>query len=490
MDTLTDVLTYAEARRRARVYDAYRRRGGQAIEPSPAAEAAAGLTAQTIRDLRATLHSADAATAQRVRPVLRFLCEEFLQQHTQPQREALLSRQQRSLVQVPALEEAWPLWQLRAKLAGERKRVKRQLIEEAGTAVIGDLQRYYRELWARLFAAAQALGYASLLGLWEELSGVSLDELLKPLEAVLRDTEDTYRDHMQWHLKRAFGIRLEMARRHDILALFALEETAAWYPRTALMPCLEGWLGEWGWRADAFPNVRLEPHSAVAGGAYCAALDVPQDIRVLLAPAEGLRGFAQAWREAGKALLLGSFPAEAALPLRSFPDPSLLEAQAELFAGVLRTPQWLAIYRGIRQPGELLRLVLLERLFIVRRYIGKCLYERTLYEDFTLDGKEEAYRDALRRACGFGYPEAYYLHDVEPGFATFWNVRGWLLAAFVRQQLRRRYAEEWFREPDALEALREFWAQSPYHSLDALVERLGGSLRDVGPVVADLLSEL
>jgi hypothetical protein len=490
MDTLTDLLTHCEARRRARVYEAYTQRIGRAPEPWLEADDGGWLTAESIRALRLTLHTAEAAQARGLRHVLRFLCDEYLQGQTQALRDDLLTRQQQAVVDVPALEEPFSLWQAAGLIAGERKRVKRELIETASTAVISGLNRYYRTLWARLFATMESLGYTSPSALWEEVAGVAFDDYLKPLEAILRNTEDTYRDQMQWHLKRAFGIQLETARRHDILALFGLEETTPWFPRADLISSLERWLGDWGWRLADVSNVRLERHAAVAGGAYCAPLRIPADIRLALAPVAGLRGFAHALGETGKALLLASFPADAPLEWRCFPDPSLLQAQVELCAGLVRTPQWLAMYRHVRQPGELLRLIHLERLFIVRRYIGKCLYERTLYEDFTIDGKEEAYRDALRKACGFGYPEAYYLHDVEPAFTTYWTVRGWLLGSHLRQQLQRQYADEWFREHDALETLRRFWVDSPYHTVEALAERLGGSMTDVTPVVADLLSEL
>lgn len=490
MDTLTDLLTHCEARRRSRVYEAYTQRVGRSPEPRLSADDSGWLTADTLRDLRATLHAAEPSQKRGIRQVLRFAGDEYLQGQTQTLRSDLLARQQQAVVDIPPLEDSLPLWQVTALIASERKRVKRELIETASTAVIDSLNRSYRALWSRLFSAIQSLGYPSPLALWEEVSGVAFDDYLKPLEAILRDTEDTYRDQMQWHLKRAFDIRLEAARRHDIVALFGSEETAPWFPRADLIPTLERWLSDWGWQADDRTSPRLERYESVAGGAYCAPLHIPTDVRLALAPVAGLRGFAQALGETGKALLLASVPADAPIEWRCFPDPSLLEAQADLCAGLVRAPQWLTVYRHVRQPGELLRLIHLERLFIVRRYIGKCLYERTLYEDFVLDGKEEAYRDALRKACGFAYPEVYYLHDVEPGFTTLWTVRGWLLSAHLRQQLRRQYADEWFREPDALEALREFWASSPYHTIEALTERLGGSMTDVAPVVADLLSEL
>jgi hypothetical protein len=490
MNAINDLLTYSEARRRERVYEAYTQRVGRLPEVWLSADESGWLTADTMRALRTTLHAAEASQQRGYRHVLRFLSDEYFLAQTQSLRHAVFTQQRQAVMAVPTMEEEIPLWQATALIANERKRVKRELMETASTAVISGLNQHYRALWSHFFSVVETMGFASPLALWEELSGVSFDGYLRPLETILRDTEDTYREQLQWHLKRAFDIRLETARRHDILALFGLQETALWFPRAELIPCLQGWLADWGWQIADMLNLRLERHETIMGDAYCAPFHIPGDIRLALAPAGGLGGFAQALRETGKALLLASFPAETPTAWRIFPDPSLLESQAELYAGLVRSPHWLSLYRDVRQSEELFRLLHLERLFIVRRYIGKCLYERTLYEDFALDGKEEAYRDALRKACGFAYPEAYYLHDVEPGFAAFWTVRGWLLSAHLRQLLGRQYADEWFREPEAREALRAFWASSPDHTVEALVERLGGSMIDVTPVVADLLSAL
>jgi hypothetical protein len=492
MQTMTDLLTSAEVRRRARVRGEYHRRVARLPEPLPTMEEAQWPTPEIIRELQSALRLATSGQALGIRHVLRSLSLEYLQRQAGELSEDLLARQQSALIEAPPLEEQVPLPQVSARLAAERKRVVRELLEDATTAVIGGYHQAYRGLWSRLFGVAESLGYPNLIALWEALSGVDLDAFLKRLEAILRETEYTYRDAMQWYLKRVFGMPLEAARRHDILALFGmgLEETAAWFPRSDLIPCLEQWLGDWGWKIEDHTNVRFEHHAVLAGGAWCAPFDIPADIRLALAPIAGMRAFAQAFREAGKALLLAAFPAGAPAELRCFPDPSLLEAQAEVFGGLMRARRWLAVQRHIHQPGDVLRLAHLERLFIVRRYIGKCLYERTLYEDAALDGIDEVYRDALRRACGFSYPPAYCLHDVEPGFATLWQVRGWILSAHLRRQLQQQYPDEWFREPEALEAWRELWSQSPYHTVEALVERVGGSMADVTPVVDDLLSEL
>jgi hypothetical protein len=490
METISELLTQAETRRRARIRDEHKRRIGPLHEWDLEADEAEWPTLGTVRDLQAALRIADASQVLGMRHLLRFTLGEYLLRQTHVSSATLVDQQQAAVVQVPIVDETVAFWQVSSRLALERKRVLRNALENASLGVIQGFHQLYREFWSGLFATIEALGYPNLIALWEELSGVPLDVFLKPLEAILRETEDTYRDRMQWHLKRALGIKLEVARRHDILALFGANETATWFPSADMVPCLQRWLHDWGWQVEEHTNLRVEQRPTMAGSAWCAPFEIPGDIRLALAPSEGMRAYAQAFREMGKSLLLASLPAGAPRELRCFPDPSLVEGQAELCGGLVRTSRWVQIYRHIPQPEEGLSLAQLERLYIVRRYIGKCLYERTFYEDSALDGKDEAYRDALRRACGFTYPEAYYLDDIDPGFGSFWNVRGWVLCAAIRRQLHQQYAEEWFREPEALLALQDFWRQSPYRTVEALMEQVGNSPLQVDAVVADLLSDL
>jgi len=490
METITDLLTRADTFRRAHVRQGYQRGIGSLQETVPAPQEDEWLTRETILALRSLLRTAEPALQLGIRHLLRFLSTAYLSRNVQELSDALQLQQAAAMIHVPVLEGPVPLWQVAGRMARERKRVTRELLEEATTTVIRELNTPYGELWSRLNTVSEDLGYPSLLALWEEISGVPLDDLLKPLDAILRETDDTYRDLMDWHLKRSLGITLPTARRHDILALMHPGERDAWFPAATLLPTLERWLSEWGWSVTENTNLHIERHPEVAAGALCAPVDIPEHVYLALAPTGGVSGFAHALRETGKALLYASLPGDAPPELRCFPDPSLLEAQAEICEGLLRDQHWVEIYRHIQPSEEALRLAHLERLFIVRRYIGKCFYERALYENTTLDEKRESYVDALRRACGFGYPDAYFLHDVEPGFATLWRVRGWVLSAHIRCQLQRQYDVEWFRERDALQALRTLWHQSPPYPLEAILQRVGGTPMDVAPVAADLLSAL
>src|SRR5215510_1733173 len=136
METITELITQAEVRRRARTHDEYRRRVGPLHEWDVEADEAEWPTPATVRDLQAALRIADASQALGMRHVLRFAIGEYLLRHTHAASANLLEQQQSAIVQVPILDEAVPLWQVSTRLALERKRVLREALENATTGII------------------------------------------------------------------------------------------------------------------------------------------------------------------------------------------------------------------------------------------------------------------------------------------------------------------------------------------------------------------
>src|SRR5262245_11982959 len=197
METITELITQAEVRRRARTHDEYRRRVGPLHEWDVEADEAEWPTPATVRDLQAALRIADASQALGMRHVLRFAIGEYLLRHTHAASANLLEQQQSAIVQVPILDEAVPLWQVSTRLALERKRVLREALENATTGIIQGFQQLYRDFWSRLFTVVEALGYPNLIAMWEELCGLRLDAFIQPLEAILWETEDTNNERMQ-----------------------------------------------------------------------------------------------------------------------------------------------------------------------------------------------------------------------------------------------------------------------------------------------------
>ena len=407
METITEVVTQAELRRRARVRDEYRRRVGPLHEWDVEADEVEWPTPAIVRDLQAALRVADTSQALGLRHLFRFTIGEYLLRQTHRSSATIQDRQQSAVVEVPILDEPVPFWQVSARLALERKRVLREALDSTATSLIQGFHPLYRQFWTGLFASSKPSDIRTSLPCGKSFSGVRLDAFLQPLEAILRDTEDTYRERMQWHLKRALGI--DWRRPSGMISLPCSDgnRRLGWFPRAEMLPCLAAMAATTGAGSPkTLGNLRIEQYRDGRRGVVCASGDPRQTFAWPWPHRRGCEATASLSRSreghTPGIITRRQFRANSAV----FPTRLVLEAQAELYGGLIRTPRWVQIYRHIQQSEEGLSLARLERLYLVRRYIGKCLYERTFYEDSVLDGKEEAYRDALRRACGFTYPES------------------------------------------------------------------------------------
>ena len=69
----------------------------------------------------------------------------------------------------------------------------------------------------------------------------------------------------------------------------------------------------------------------------------------------------------------------------------------------------------------------LDRLFRLRRHLGRFLYTRYLYTTNSLAGASEAYRDIMMDACQVDYPQEYYLLDWDWQYTSLTALRGWSL---------------------------------------------------------------
>src|SRR5688500_18644033 len=98
METISELFTQAEGRRRARVRDEYRRRVEPLEEWAFDVDEAAWPTLDTIRALQAALRVADTSQALGLRHLLRFATGEYLLRQTHAASTNLLAQQQAAVV--------------------------------------------------------------------------------------------------------------------------------------------------------------------------------------------------------------------------------------------------------------------------------------------------------------------------------------------------------------------------------------------------------
>src|SRR5204862_366879 len=97
-------------------------------------------------------------------------------------------------------------------------------------------------------------------------------------------------------------------------------------------------------------------------------------------------------------------------------DASVTESYAFLLEYLTTDPNWLRRHLGYERPESLLQLIGFHKLYFLRRYGTKLLYEQELHRADEPSDVAELYDDMLTQALGVGYGRESYLADVDAGF--------------------------------------------------------------------------
>ena len=196
------------------------------------------------------------------------------------------------------------------------------------------------------------------------------------------------------------------------------------------------------------------------------------------------------WRalfhEAGHTEHYAHTSADLAFEYRRLGDDAVTEGWAFLFEGMISTPAWLTRLLDEEKARELCWEGATQKLYFVRRYCAKLLYELELHAATDLAEMPARYVELLRNATLIEPSAADYLRDLDEGFYCTSYLRAWAFEARVRTALSERFGREWFKRLEAGELLRELWSQGQRLNADELLHQLDGSQLELSVLATEL----
>jgi hypothetical protein len=120
----------------------------------------------------------------------------------------------------------------------------------------------------------------------------------------------------------------------------------------------------------------------------------------------------------------------------------------------------------------------LDRLYRLRRQLGRFLYTQHLYSNQSLGDAQEAYRDFMMEACLVDHPPEYCFLDWDWQYTSLTLVRSWSLAYSLWEALSQHIADDWFRAPESGTWLRTYWQDALQSRAEQHQERLFGTATD------------
>jgi hypothetical protein len=255
-----------------------------------------------------------------------------------------------------------------------------------------------------------------------------------------------------------------------------------------MVPALEGTLHGLGVDVARQANVHLdaEEKPRKSPRAFCAPVAIPGEIYLVISPHGGHDDYRALFHEAGHAQHFAHIRAEQPFAFRGLGDNSVTEGFAFVLEHLLYSAAWLGRYLDLEESDTYVSLARFHKLYFLRRYAAKLLYELDLHATGDVRAHGKRYADLLTAHVGVRYSPEDYLSDLDDGFYCARYLRAWLFEAQVRSVFVRRWGEGWFAQRDAGAALRELWSAGQRHPADELLRQLDEPGLEIGPLAAEL----
>jgi len=341
--------------------------------------------------------------------------------------------------------------------------------------------------WDFLYKQTRDLGYSNYAELCDRLGALELHDLRDMMVRLLWDTEKPYRGALAREL-RAIGVVPAEAERADLLRLFRSPKFDSMFPRDRMMEALRETLRAMGIDVEHQPSVIVDADERPKKSprAFCAPVLIPDEIYLVISPHGGHDDYRALFHEAGHAQHFAHIKPDQPYAFKGEGDNSVTEGFAFVLEHLLYSEPWLEKHLGMIDRDEYLSLVKFHKLYFLRRYAAKLLYELEMHSSHDVRGYGKLYADLLTAHVGVRYSPADHLADLDDGFYAARYLRAWIFEAQLRSVFVRRWGERWYEDPDAGATLRELWSLGQRYSAVELLQQLGESGLDAGPVMADV----
>jgi hypothetical protein len=410
----------------------------------------------------------------RVRELWKFASEGYLgaltREHTE--RAAKLETELKAKVDGDEI----PYRMLRPTIANEPDRDKRRRIEEARNRLTEEhLNPVSLEAIERTQEGVRELGSETYLDLYRRFR-LDLDRLADQCRQLLESTESVFEDAADRFFRARVGLGLDEVERWDVSRAFRAPQWDAAFPADRMLPALERTLGDLGVDLSRQQNVELdvEQRPTKSPRAFCAPIDVPGRVVLVIQPVGGPDDWRALFHEAGHTEHFANTSSELPLEWRRLGDNAVTEGWASLFEQLTAEPAWTTRRLDFPRPEEYAAEGATVMLWVARRYAAKLLYELEFHAAGDVTELRPRYVELLADALHVTPSDTDYLGDIDAGFYVSSYLRSWAFEAQMREHLRGRFDNTWFTKREAGGYLRELWSEGQRLSAEELIRDVTG----------------
>jgi hypothetical protein len=424
------------------------------------------------------------------RELWRFASEGYLSELTREQAEKIAELEASLEAEVDG--EKIPFRMLRPTIANEPDRAKRERLDSVRVGLTDEhLNPLYLDgvdLVRHGVAQLDAPDYTELYRRF----GFRLDELASQCRALLDSTEKLYEEAADKLFRARIGVGLDDAKRWDVLRSFRAPQWDPQFPEEKMLPALEATLSDLGVDLRSQKNVELdvERRPKKSPRAFCAPIEVPDRVVLVIQPMGGADDWRALFHEAGHTEHYANTSADLTMEQKRLGDVAVTEGWAMLMQHLTDDPAWLAKRLDFPRPDEFAEEGTTQLLYMVRRYCAKLLYELEFHTADDVKTQSSRYVALLGDALKIEPAAVDYLGDIDASFYVTGYLRSWAFEAQLRTHLKERYGSDWFTDREAGSLLRELWSLGMSQKADAMLKDVTGAeieMDAVGSLVGETL---
>ena len=423
------------------------------------------------------------------RELWRFACEGYFGSLTRELAEKVAALEAELEVTVDG--KTIPFRMLRPEIANEADRDQRERLDQAMWETTEEhLNPLYVEAFDITREALPKLGATTYLDLYDKKFKFDLQGLAAQCRAFLDSTEELYERSFDKALRDVLGISLDEAQRWDVNRMLRSPQWDERFPGDLMLPALKSTLGDLGIDLDSQENVHLdiEQRPQKTPRAFCAPIEVPDKVMLVIQPIGGADDWRAFFHEAGHTEHYANTSRDLSMEEKRLGDSAVTEGWAMLMQHLIDEPAWLTRRLDFPRPEDYAAEGKLWLLFFVRRYSAKLLYEMEFHGNGSIEAMPKRYVELLGNALRIEPSPANYLADIDDGFYVHSYLRSWAFEAQLRDHLRERFGNDWFASRDAGSLLRELWAEGQKPTADELLHEVSGATVEM-EAVADRVRE-
>jgi hypothetical protein len=424
----------------------------------------------------------------RTRELWRFACEGYLSSITREltERSAMLEAELKATVDGDEV----PYRMLRPTLANEPDRDRRRRLEETRNALTEEqLNPLSLESVDRVQGGVRELGSDTYLDLYRRFE-LNLERLADQCRELLDSTEQLFEQSADRFFRARVGVGLDEVERWDVARAFRAPQWDPQFPADRMMPALEATLSDLGVDLSRQGNVHLdlEQRPTKSPRAFCAPVEVPDRVMLVIQPMGGPDDWRALFHEAGHTEHFANTSQDLPMEWRRLGDNAVTEGWAALMELLTSDPAWTTRRLDFPRPADFAAESATTMLWIARRYSAKLLYELEFHAAGDVTALRPRYVELLADALKVAPSDTDYLADIDSGFYVSAYLRSWAFEAQIRDYLRERFGNDWFTRREAGGHLRELWSEGQRLSAEELVEDVTGGALEMSSI-ADRIRE-